>query len=193
MSETLIVVDVQNDFCEGGTLAVEGGHQVALDIYTDLLSNDDYFAIATKDWHVNPGDHWSSTPDYVDSWPVHCAADTEGAEFCFPLLTDDFAQVFYKGEYEASYSGFEGRNLTTQLDGLGMTLNRWLILNGDTSVTIVGLALDYCVKETAMDAVGLGFDTTILLDYTAAVHPENNQELYTEFLDNGIKLIGDRT
>lgn len=110
MSRALIVVDVQNDFCENGSLAVEGGAAVAAAVSEHIEDrHGDYDAVvATQDWHVDPGAHFSETPDYVDSWPVHCVAGTEGAEPHEDFETDRVEAWFRKGEYEAAYSGFEG-------------------------------------------------------------------------------------
>ncbi|NKE09189.1 MULTISPECIES: isochorismatase family protein [Kocuria] len=110
MRTALIVVDVQNDFCEGGSLAVTGGAATAGAISEFIEDHHpDYHAIvATQDWHVDPGSHFSETPDYVDSWPVHCVADTDGAEPHAEFETDRIEAWFRKGEFEAAYSGFEG-------------------------------------------------------------------------------------
>ena len=132
MSRALIVVDVQNDFCEGGSLAVTGGARVAADI-GELLHRwpsraDDAPAydvvVATKDHHVDPGAHWSLKPDFVESWPVHCKVGTEGAGFHPNLDPQPFDEVFYKGEHEAAYSGFEGRTSS------GDALADWLRARG---------------------------------------------------------------
>ena len=117
MKRALIVVDVQNDFCEGGSLPVTGGARVASDI-AELLHHwtkrdpdaPDYaHVVATKDHHVDPGDHWSEDPDYADSWPVHCQVGTDGEAFHPNLDPQPFDAIFLKGEHQAAYSGFEGR------------------------------------------------------------------------------------
>ncbi len=105
MTGTLIVVDVQNDFCEGGALAVGGGSAVA-DSVRDVIRSGEYdHVVATKDHHIDPGSHFSDTPDYVDSWPRHCVVGTSGEEFKHPLDSSAFDEVFRKGEYDAGYSG----------------------------------------------------------------------------------------
>jgi|SRR5690606_6018496 len=178
MTRALIVVDVQNDFCEGGALGVEGGAEVARKISEDLLTDTEYDVVAfTQDWHIDPGDHWSDEPDFQDSWPVHCKAGTTGANF-HPNITDyvtetllvfshDTADVFQKGKYVAAYSGFEGDNFYEE--GLGLFLRK----NDVTHVDVVGLAFDYCVKATALDAVKHGFSARVLTGYTAAVHQDD--------------------
>lgn len=166
MHKALIVVDVQNDFCEGGTLAVSGGAAVAERIANYIRLNPPYdLVVATKDWHIDPGSHWSKTPDFVDSWPMHCAAHSYGAQFHDSLLDVKFAATFRKGQYEAAYSGFEGHN-----EDFMYSLSEYLTVNKITHVDIVGLAFDYCVKATALDAARKGYMTRVLLDKTAAVH-----------------------
>jgi nicotinamidase/pyrazinamidase len=165
MSRALIIVDVQNDFCEGGSLAVAGGAAVAKGISLVLSKAGERWdhVVATKDWHIDPGAHFSDNPDYVDSWPVHCVAGSAGSEFHPELVTDRVESVFHKGEYQAAYSGFEGRNDT------GETLAGWLRDKGVTDVEVVGIATDHCVRATALDAAAAGFDTTVVLELTAGV------------------------
>jgi nicotinamidase/pyrazinamidase len=110
MSRALIIVDVQNDFCEGGSLAVAGGADLAAEIseYVDAHHGQFDHIVATQDWHVDPGAHFSEDPDFVDSWPRHCVAGTRGAEL-HPDLDTEYIQAFFrKGQYTAAYSGFEG-------------------------------------------------------------------------------------
>ena len=166
MSRALIVVDVQNDFCEGGSLAVAGGAAVAADLARLLATEHGYErVIATRDHHIDPGAHFSPEPDFVESWPVHCVVGTQGAEL-HPALHDfGFDAVFDKGEYTAAYSGFEGA-----CGGKGLT--EWLREQGIEAVDVVGIATDYCVRATALDAAAAGFDTRVLLSLTAAVAPE---------------------
>lgn len=162
----LIIVDVQNDFCEGGSLAVDGGADVARGI-NDLLATAHGYrhVVATKDFHIDPGSHFSATPDFVDSWPVHCVAETPGAEFHPDLDVTPIEAVFTKGHYSAAYSGFEGA------DDEGTALAEWLRQRGVDEVDVVGIATDYCVKATAADAAAAGFTTRVLLDLTAGVSP----------------------
>ena len=117
MTRALIVVDVQNDFCEGGSLPVAGGARVASDIAEllhawtargpDAPAYD--HVVATKDHHIDPGDHWSDDPDFQESWPVHCKVGTDGEAFHPNLDPQPFDAIFLKGEHQAAYSGFEGR------------------------------------------------------------------------------------
>ena len=110
MVRALIIVDVQNDFCEGGSLAVAGGAAVARGISSLLASagHDYAHVVATKDYHIDPGSHFSDHPDYARSWPPHCVAGTNGAEFHPDLDTADVEAVVRKGAHAAAYSGFEG-------------------------------------------------------------------------------------
>ncbi len=119
--------------------------------------------VATQDHHIDPGAHFSSDPDFVDSWPPHCVAGTTGAEFHPDLDTSRIAALFRKGEHAAAYSGFEGRTEE------GETLRQWLAERAITEVEVSGLTTDYCVRTTALDAVAAGFATTVLLDLTAGV------------------------
>lgn len=168
MSKALVVVDMQLDFCEGGALAVSGGNAVAARI-AQLLDGDHGYAhvVATRDHHIDPGDHFSTEPDFVDSWPPHCVVGTPGQQL-HPLLRDyPFEAIFDKGSYRAAYSGFEG-TIGGGDDGVG--LGAWLMERGIDAVDVCGLAADYCVKATADDAVKAGLDTTVLAGLTAAVH-----------------------
>ena len=179
----LIIVDVQNDFCEGGSLAVTGGSAVARGITELLAGQPDYaHVVATKDFHIDPGEHFSDTPDYKVSWPRHCVADTPGADF-HPLFDPAAVEaVFAKGHYSAAYSGFEGT------DDAGTTLAEWLRDRGVDEVDVVGIATDYCVKATAADAAKAGFDTRVLLDLTAGVAPESTTKAVEDLRADGVEV-----
>jgi nicotinamidase/pyrazinamidase len=185
VTKALLVVDVQNDFCEGGSLAVTGGAAVAARISALLASADYPVVAATRDAHRNPGAHFSATPDYVDSWPVHCKVGTTGAQFHPNLDTQRIDAVFDKGASKAAYSGFEGA------DGNGESLADWLREHGVDAVDIVGIATDHCVRATAIDAVREGFDATVILDHTAGVAAQTVARALKEMRDAGVSLIGD--
>lgn len=172
-ARALVVVDVQNDFCEGGSLAVAGGAGVAAAI-TAYLSDDPGYdiVVATRDAHIDPGDHFAQNPDYVDTWPAHCVVGTTGQEFHDDLGFRDFDAIFDKGAYSAAYSGFEGASQQ------GEPLAQYLRTRGVSDVDVCGIATDHCVRATALDSAGEGFFTTVLLDLTAAVTPD---ELATTF------------
>ena len=190
MHRALIVVDVQNDFCEGGSLAVAGGADVAASI-TDLVSQASAgyrYVIATRDHHVDPGEHFSDHPDYVDSWPRHCVAGTEGVGFhpnvAPAVASGAISAVFDKGAYAAAYSGFEGH------DENGTLLSDWLSSRDVTEVDVVGIATDHCVRATALDAARAGFRTQVLLDLTAGVAKETTDRALEELREAGVALTG---
>ena len=187
MSTALIIVDVQNDFCEGGSLAVGGGAGVATGITGLLAAEPDRWdhVVATKDYHIDPGAHFGDPPDYVDSWPRHCVVGTPGSEFHPELATDRVEAIFHKGEYAAAYSGFEGH-----ADG-GERLADWLRRHGVDRVEVVGIATDHCVRATALDAAREGFATTVLLDLTAGVAPDTTDIALRAFEGAGVTTLGE--
>ena len=179
----LVIVDVQNDFCEGGSLAVAGAGAVVLAINAWLTEADCYdHVVATKDFHIDPGDHFSIDPDYVSSWPRHCVAGTPGADFHPDLRTAQIEAVFLKGAYHAAYSGFEG-------SADGIDLADWLRARGVDEVDIVGIATDYCVRATAEDAVKSGFVTRVLVDLTAGVAAESTAAALDAMGRRGVELV----
>lgn len=182
MSTALIVVDVQNDFCEGGPMGVDGGTQVAGDV-RDLISQGQYETIvATRDHHIEPGSHFSDNPDFVVSWPVHCVAGTDGADLREPLTESMFTEVFYKGEYDDGYSGFGGHTASGDL------LGQWLRANNIDSVDVCGIATDYCVRATSLDAAQDGFSVRVMEELTAAVSDDNLPSIHDEFASAGVVL-----
>jgi nicotinamidase/pyrazinamidase len=184
MTTALIVTDVQNDFCEGGSLAVVGGGAVA-DAITRYVAEAAYDqVVATRDWHVDPGRHFARHPDYVDTWPPHCVVGTRGAEFHPDLDMSPVDAVFSKGAYTASYTGFDG------IDDDGIALAQWLRGREVEAVDIVGIATDHCVRATALDAVANGFRTTVLLALTAGVAEETTASAIEEMRAAGITLAG---
>ncbi|SFX37142.1 isochorismatase family protein [Streptomyces atratus] len=190
MHRALIVVDVQNDFCEGGSLAVAGGADVAAAI-TDLIGAAQagyHHVVATRDHHIDPGSHFSAEPDFEDSWPAHCVAGTEGVgfhpNFAPAVASGAIDAVFDKGAYAAAYSGFEG------LDENGVGLADWLRDHRIAEVDVVGIATDHCVRATALDAVRAGFTTHVLLDLTAGVAEATTERALEELRRAGVKLSG---
>ncbi|QXW93132.1 isochorismatase family protein [Rothia sp. HSID18067] len=204
MTKALIIVDVQNDFCAGGALATDRGAKVAALISEYVEDNHHRYeaVVATQDWHIDPGAHFSDTPDFVDSWPVHCVANTEGAEIHPNLDTDYIEAYFRKGRYEAAYSGFEGLQApeesvmtgehepgaTLDDEGPKTPLADWLDEHEIQDVDIVGIATDYCVLATAKDAVDAGYETRVLIDLTAPVHEDKLDEVIAEMEDEGITV-----
>ena len=188
MEETaraLIIVDVQPTFCEGGALAVEGGNEVAeriADFTTDNL--DEYsLIVTTQDWHVNPGSHFSDTPDYVDTWPPHAVAGTAEAELHEAIASLPIDVEVKKGEYAAAYSGFEG------VDAQDRGLEDVLRNAGIEAVDVVGIAESHCVKATALDALQAGWPVRVLSDLTVPVSQELGSEARHEMDEAGIEQI----
>lgn len=186
----LIVVDVQNDFCEGGSLAVVGGADVATRIaeLVETSTDETYRAIvATRDWHIDPGDHFAKgEPNFVDTWPVHCAADTPGADYHANIqpVVGRFDAEFRKGLHDAAYSGFEGASID---DDQGLAT--WLADRSIDAVDVVGLATDHCVKATASDAKAAGLTTRVLLDYCAGVAPDSTESAIATMRSVGIEVV----
>jgi nicotinamidase/pyrazinamidase len=184
VTKALILVDIQNDFCEGGSLAVAGGAAVAAAVNSLVHGGSYDHVVATRDYHIDPGGHHSDTPNFVDTWPPHCLADTPGASFHPSLDVSGIEAVFSKGHYSAAYSGFEGSHHD------GSSLESWLSARGVSSVDVVGIATDHCVRATALDAVRAGFATTVLLDYTAGVAKPTVDAALREMTSNAITLTG---
>ncbi|MCF3963848.1 isochorismatase family protein [Streptomyces fuscigenes] len=194
MHRALIVVDVQNDFCEGGSLAVTGGADVAAAI-TDLIAQSTAgyrHVVATRDHHIDPGNHFAkppATPDYEHTWPVHCVAGTEGVgfhpNFAPAVASGAISAVFGKGEYAGAYSGFQGA------DENGLGLGPWLRAREVSEVDVVGIATDFCVSATALDAAREGFTTRVLLDLTAGVARRTTDRAVEDLRAAGIELRGE--
>ncbi len=180
----LIVVDVQNDFCEGGAVPVSGGAAVAGAISDYLTAGTDYrHVVATQDFHIDPGDHFSDRPDYSSSWPPHCLAGSTGAQFHPDLDSDRFDAVFRKGAYDAGYSGFEGA------EDSGMPLADWLAQHDVDQVDVVGIATEHCVRRTAEDAAEAGLATRVLLDLTAGVGEESTAAAIAALQAAGVAIV----
>jgi len=180
----LIIVDVQNDFCEGGSLAVAGGTAVARSISSLLTAGEHGYdhVVATQDFHVDPGDHFSAHPDFMSTWPPHCVAGTTGQDFHPELDTRAIEAVFRKGTHCAAYSGFEGGTED------GTVLADWLRARDVDSVDVVGIATDYCVRATAADAAAEGFTTRVLLGLTAGVSPGTTAEAIGTLRNAGVAV-----
>ena len=173
----LIVVDVQNDFCPGGALAVPGGDAVVEPI--NAMAREAPFVVATRDWH--PADH-GSFAEQGGVWPAHCVSDTPGAQLHPAIDLDAIDAVVDKGRApdQEGYSGFEGTSLSQLLRDRGVD-----------AVDVVGLALDYCVKATALDARRAGFDVTVHRGATRAVEvaPGDGERAVEELRAAGISVV----
>ncbi|WP_344494593.1 isochorismatase family protein [Streptomyces enissocaesilis] len=191
MSRGLIVVDVQKDFCEGGSVPVTGGARIATaiaDLVEQSAGGDYRYIVATRDHHIDPGGHFSDTPDFQDSFPVHCVAGGEGSEFhphFVPAVTGGKVDaVFFKGAHSASKSGFEGA------DEQGTSLADWLRERGVEDVDVVGIATDHCVRATALDAVAAGFRARVRLDYSVGVAQDTTAAALDDFRQAGVAVSG---
>ncbi|MGV8914697.1 MAG: bifunctional nicotinamidase/pyrazinamidase [Kaistella sp.] len=201
MKKALIIVDVQNDFCEGGALAVPGANQIIP--YINLLMEENEYdeIILTQDWHPENHKSFASTngkkegetiilngiPQFM--WPDHCIQGTFGAEFHKDLNLEKVTHTIQKGtdiEFD-SYSGFQDNNgkVKTGLDD-------YLKYHNIELVEIVGLALDYCVKYTCLDAAQLGYVTCLHFNGTRAVNarPDNGKDAIYEMVQNTVTVLG---
>jgi len=184
MSTALIVVDVQNDFCEGGSLGLPGGAAAASAISKHIAEGDYGHVVATRDYHIDPGAHFSETPNFSDSWPPHCVAGTPGASFHPALDVGPVEAVFNKGHYSAAYSGFEGKT------DAGEELADWLRAHDVDTVEVVGIATEFCVHATAMDAAKAGFSVRVLLDLTVGGSRPTVDKALGDFREASITYTG---
>ena len=195
MSEThraLVVVDLQNDFTEGGRLAIEGADDVARRVGAFIAAHRDRYGltVATADWHITPGTHFADDPDYVDTWPVHCVAGTAGAAFDEEVTVGGgvisplelFDEVVYKGQRTPAYSGFEGTTAA------GQPLADRLAADGITAIDVIGIALSHGVPATALDGQAAGFTATVLTDLSVGVSEELTEAALVRMADAGITL-----
>lgn len=205
MTTALVVVDAQVDFTTG-SLAVPGGPQAAVNIAnyikanegraTDTMPKQYDYKVATKDWHIAPGTHWApkgTDPDFVETWPVHCKVGTKGADFDPALEGIAFDAVFKKGEYEACYSGFEGTaperiyrtgDESVYVD-VDITLHDWLEMMEVDNLIVCGIATDYCVKATVLDALSLDYAVTVPLRLCAGVAEDSTKAAVEEMQKAG--------
>lgn len=183
----LLVVDVQPTFCEGGELPVEGGNATAAaiaDYVRDHRSSYDV-VVTTQDWHVDPGRHFSDSPDFVDSWPPHGLAGTPNAELhpaVAGLLADGSVVHVRKGLHAAAYSGFDGMTVD------GQSLGELLRAQDIEAVDVVGIALSHCVRDTALDAAAAGLRTRVLRDLTVPVTAELGEQAVAAMLAAGVEV-----
>ena len=190
MVAALFIIDVQNDFTEGGALGVDGGAAVAAGITDYLRANPDRYdvVIASRDWHDadnDNGGHFATDaePNFVDTWPVHCVAGTAGAEY-HPALDTSLVQVHVrKGQGVPAYSIFEGTTAE------GETVPALLDRLGVDTIDVAGIATDYCVLASALDAAGSGRDVSVLTGLVAGVAPESSAAALSTMADTGITLV----
>ncbi|MDR6691573.1 nicotinamidase/pyrazinamidase [Microbacterium sp. 1154] len=187
MTRALFIVDVQNDFTERGALGVEGGDAVAERISRYLAAHADDYAlvVASRDWHHGDdhnGGHFSDAPDFVDTWPVHCVGGTFGADYDEVFDTSRVTHHLKKGQGKPAYSLFEG--VTDE----GETAAQLLESHGIRDIDVVGIATDYCVRASALDALGAGRRVRVLTDLVAGVHPASSAAALTEIGTAGAEL-----
>ncbi|WP_314426004.1 isochorismatase family protein [uncultured Microbacterium sp.] len=188
MSRALLIVDVQNDFTEGGALAVSGGDAVASAITAFLAEHAaDYdVIIASRDWHDPEGDnggHFADEPDFVDTWPVHCVAESAGAAYDPLLAVDAVTHHVRKGQGRPAYSMFEGTSDS------GETVGAILTGAGVIAADVVGIATDHCVRASALDVISHGVRVRVFTDLIAGVNPESSEAARAELAHAGAELI----
>jgi nicotinamidase/pyrazinamidase len=188
MSKALLVVDVQNDFCEGGSLAVAGGAAVASKISQFLKSSNYDLVVASRDWHDsdnNNSGHFADSgtePNYKTSWPIHCVANSKGANYHPNLELDLIQEHVFKGQGAHGYSAFEG---VTEAGG---TLADLLSQNRIDQLDVVGIATDHCVLASALDAKKLGLNVRVISSLTAGVSAESTERAIDSLIDNGVEV-----
>jgi nicotinamidase/pyrazinamidase len=192
MTTALLIVDVQNDFTEEGALAVTGGTRVAEAITEHLAASPGRYAtvLASRDWHDGDSDnggHFAAEPDYVDTWPVHCVAGTPGAEYHPALALDAVDAHIRKGQGRPSYSAFEGATVD------GEPVPALLERLGVTGLDVVGLATDYCVRASALDARAAGLEVRVLSDLVAGVSAEASAAALRELAEAGVHVEASST
>lgn len=191
MTKALFVIDVQNDFCEGGSLGVAGGAAVATGITNFLEQNREQYdiVIASRDWHDasnDNGGHFASVgeePDFVNTWPVHCVSGTKGAEY-HPNLDQDLIDLHIeKGQGKPSYSIFEGT------DRSGKKFTELLVELGVTEVDVAGIATDHCVLASSLDAKNFGLKVRVLSNLIAGVNHTSSELALTKLAAAGCEII----
>ncbi|HEY8912540.1 isochorismatase family protein [Lacisediminihabitans sp.] len=189
MSRALFVVDVQNDFTEGGALGVDGGAAVAAGITRYLREHPGRYdqVIASRDWHDadnDNGGHFATTeaPDFVSTWPVHCVAGTPGADYHPDLDTSLITVQVRKGQGRPAYSIFEG------VTDDGRTFAEVLSTLGIDDVDVAGIATDYCVRASALDALGTGRRVAVLSDLVAGVARPSSDAALEELAAAGAEV-----
>ncbi|MEV7632041.1 isochorismatase family protein [Microbacterium sp. NPDC089318] len=187
MTRALLIVDVQNDFTEGGALAVKGGDAVASAVSALLgrHSADYEIIVASRDWHdpdSDNGGHISTDPDYIDTWPVHCVAGSPGAEYDALLDTAAITHHVRKGQGVPAYSMFEG------VTESGQRTAEILAAHGVTEADVVGIATDHCVRASALDAIDHGIRVRVLTDLVAGVAAEPSEAALAELAHAGAEL-----
>ncbi|GAA2058077.1 isochorismatase family protein [Leifsonia soli] len=190
MGKALFIVDVQNDFTEGGALGVAGGAAVAEGVTAFLREHADDYAVivASRDWHDadnDNGGHFATDdePDFVESWPPHCVAGTPGADYHAAFDTSRVTFHVLKGQGVPAYSLFEGRTES------GATVHEILDERGIHTIDVAGIATDYCVRASALDALAHGQHVRVLTSLVAGVAEASSQAALAELAHAGAELV----
>ena len=188
MTRALFIVDVQNDFTEHGALAVEGGDAVAERIsrYLDAHAGDYEIVVASRDWHDGDNDnggHFAADPDFIDTWPVHCVGGTRGADYDEGFDTTAVTHHLKKGQGKPAYSLFEG------IGDDGRSAAQLLDNHRIRNIDVVGLATDYCVRASALDALAAGRSVRVFTDLVAGVHPDSSAAALDEIRAAGAGVV----
>ena len=189
MPRALLVIDVQNDFCEGGALAVAGGAAVAGKISKFLESTRYDLVVASRDWHDadnNNSGHFADSdtePDYKTNWPVHCVAETNGAQYHPNLNTEDIGEHIFKGQGQNGYSIYEG------ITKSGQTFDELLAAHQIDEVDVVGIATDHCVLASALDSKSHGLKVRVISSLTAGVSQVTTEAAIDRMIDSGIEVV----
>jgi nicotinamidase/pyrazinamidase len=189
MPRALLIIDVQNDFCEGGALAVAGGAAVAGKISKFLESSSYDLVVASRDWHDadnNNSGHFAepgSEPNYKTNWPVHCVAETAGAQYHPNLNAEAIGEHIFKGQGQNGYSIFEG------ITKGGQSFAQLLQQNQIAEVDVVGIATDHCVLASAMDSKSHGLKVRVISSLTAGVSEDSTEAAIDQMIDNGIEVV----
>ncbi|MET0674134.1 MAG: isochorismatase family protein [Microbacterium pygmaeum] len=189
MTRALFIVDVQNDFTERGALGVVGGDQVAERISRFLHDHaGDYeLIVASRDWHDadndNGGHFAAGVPDFIDTWPVHCVAGSFGADYDEGFDTSPVTHHLKKGQGRPAYSLFEG------VADDGTTAAQLLERHGILDIDVVGLATDYCVRASALEAIDHGRRVRVFTDLVAGVHADSSERALAEIAHAGAALV----
>ena len=187
MGKALFIVDVQNDFTEGGALGVDGGDAVAERIsrYLDAHAGEYDVIVASRDWHDadnDNGGHFHPEPDFIDTWPIHCVSGTAGAEYDPGLDVSSVTHHVKKGQGEPAYSLFEG--VTDE----GASVESLLDAAGVIDVDVTGIATDYCVRASALDAIAHGRHVRVFTDLVAGVADASSEAALAELAHAGAEL-----
>lgn len=190
MGKALLLVDLQVDFVDGGVLGVSGGKEMCrlLSEWISHEANQYDMIMATRDWHDPDGDNGghfalNAEADYVTTWPVHCVAESAGAQYATEFNDELVTHHIYKGQSEPGYSCFDG------CDATGVSAHDVLKAHDIEHVDVCGIAADYCVKNTVLDACALEFGVRVLSQYVLGIDPESTRQAYADMAQAGAQIL----